>query len=283
MSLLQQVCRESKLLHVSDDGLKVRRATPWPDQDTSRPRSVFCKGVSPSSTLDQLLEYFGQYGVVNAVRFRRTQDRERKNSVFVEFADEPTAAKLVALKEGEFMGEKITFESNESYSRRKRDKQRGPQNRKKDKRPNPASGTDMEEKKLFASGTVVHFSGIGTGLSRQALKEVFEEYGTPGSVKSIDYANGSSEGYVRLDNEIMASFMVEKMQNSKAVVDKEVPTLRILEGQEFEEYLQKMTLLDGIKTAAPQKKRQKQGKPKDGNKRKHQGKKGKEEEEKKKE
>lgn len=252
---MAEVCETSKLLQVSDDKLKVRRASPWPDQDTSRPRTVFVKGIPPTATLDELLIFFGKFGAVNAVRFCRNEAKERKNSVFVEFADVATADTVTAMTGQEFPetgGSVLHFESAAAYYKRKGPKQ-ATRNRKANSSTTSGSKT---ERPTVAAGTVVHFANIGTRLSRQALKEVFEEHGTSGSVMSIDYAPGTSEGFVRLTNDIMASFMVEKMEKGQIVVDASVPVLRVLEGKEFDDYVEKIGMLDDIKNA-PKRKKQK--------------------------
>ena len=261
MAHLQAVCEASPHLELSEDRAKVRRATPWPDQDTSRPRTVFCKGVPASASLDALLEYFGQFGAVNAVRFRRDANKERKNSIFVEFADEAVAKHVAQLKDQKYPGVEaaLHFEPNAAYSRRKRTKKN--QNDGGSASKKSQKGKRDERSALFEQGTVVGWTGAGGGLSRAALKELFEANAEEGTVRAVDCAAGASEGYVRLDNGVVAAFMIEKMRNDKVPIDGKVPELRILEGKEFEDYLSKMTLLEGIKTA-PKKKKPKQKKNK---------------------
>lgn len=53
----------------------------------------------------------------------------------------------------------------------------------------------------------------------------------PNSVKSVDYVAGASEGLVRLENAVVASFMVAKMASEKALVDGKLPELSTLEGE----------------------------------------------------
>jgi hypothetical protein len=276
-AVIRDVCAHSTALELSPDGKKVRRAAPWPEHDTSRPRTIFARSVPPSASLDQLLAFFGAFGLVNAVRFRRKKEgKERKDSVFVEFASEQTAAKVVALQKASLSpGVDVLFQTAQSHwqenlaKRKRKEAEAAPAK----KRADPA--------RAFEPGSIVHFSGIGTGLSRQALKEVFEQHvSVPGSVKFVDYNNGASEGYVRLDNEIIASFMTEKMRGAKALVDGKEPVLRVLaEGNEFDEYMQKLTLLDELKKGPAnkkqkgkkqqqQQKKSKQKKPKDRQKKK---------------
>lgn len=62
-------------------------------------RSVYVKGFGEevrSSQFD-IEAFFATHGPTNAVRLRRTNDKEFKGSVFVEFADVETAEKFLAL------------------------------------------------------------------------------------------------------------------------------------------------------------------------------------------
>lgn len=65
----------------------------------SESRSVYVKGFGdeePSSQFD-IEAFFAQFGSTNAVRLRRTPEKLFKGSVFVEWSDEETAQKFLAL------------------------------------------------------------------------------------------------------------------------------------------------------------------------------------------
>jgi lupus La protein len=96
--------RESKFLEVTGpEGMEeIKRKTPYdPDRKDNRmPRSIYAKGFgeeTPTSQFD-IEAFFAEHGPTNVVRLRRTEDTKLfKGSVFVEFADEETATKFLAL------------------------------------------------------------------------------------------------------------------------------------------------------------------------------------------
>ncbi|KAG9079729.1 hypothetical protein FS749_008289 [Ceratobasidium sp. UAMH 11750] len=86
---LVDILRKSDgLLEVDESGTNVRRARELHPPKDQFDRSVYAKGF-PDETPDlqiRLEKYFAQFGQVNAVRMRRTDQKVFKNSVFVEFA-----------------------------------------------------------------------------------------------------------------------------------------------------------------------------------------------------
>ncbi|KAG4025649.1 hypothetical protein MFRU_053g00180 [Monilinia fructicola] len=105
-SLVVDALKQSKFLVVEGEEGKetVRRKKPF-DPSARSPRaktearSVYIKGFGdeePSSQFD-IEAFVAPYGVVNSVRLRRTEEKLFKGSVFVEFGDEETAQKFLAL------------------------------------------------------------------------------------------------------------------------------------------------------------------------------------------
>ncbi|TDZ28408.1 La protein-like protein [Colletotrichum spinosum] len=77
----------------------IQRKEPYkPSSDKYNVRCVYVKGFGdeePSTQFD-LEAFFTQFGPINAVRLRRTNEKLFKGSVFVEFPDEEAAKKFVA-------------------------------------------------------------------------------------------------------------------------------------------------------------------------------------------
>ena len=125
VSAVVAALKESKFLEVvGEEGEeKVKRAVAYnalnnrPSESESR--SVYVKGFGdevPSSQFD-IEAFFAPYGPVNAVRLRRTPEKLFKGSVFVEFSDDETAEKFLALDpKPKWKGEHpLSIQSKKSY------------------------------------------------------------------------------------------------------------------------------------------------------------------------
>ncbi|CAE6534780.1 unnamed protein product [Rhizoctonia solani] len=116
---LLSVLRSSKgLLEIDETGTKVRRAKEVVQPKDQFERSVYAKGF-PDETPDlqiRLETFFSQYGKVNAVRMRRTEQKVFKNSVFVEFDDFSSVTSfLEADPKPAFEGTELVTMSKEAY------------------------------------------------------------------------------------------------------------------------------------------------------------------------
>jgi lupus La protein len=105
ISAVVAALRESNFLEVTgpEGQEQVKRKVaydPSSGRSKSESRSVYVKGFGdeePSSQFD-IEAFFAPYGPTNAVRLRRTPEKLFKGSVFVEFVDDETAQKFLALE-----------------------------------------------------------------------------------------------------------------------------------------------------------------------------------------
>ncbi|RFU72196.1 rna-binding la domain [Trichoderma arundinaceum] len=96
--------KESKILEVSGEEGKevVKRKVPYKPVPASKAKAeaatVYVKGFGDEQpdTQFELETFFSQFGEVNGLKLRRTNESLFKGSVFVTFADEETAKKFIA-------------------------------------------------------------------------------------------------------------------------------------------------------------------------------------------
>jgi lupus La protein len=113
----------SNLLEISEDNSKVRRdpgrefklAMEKTTQERleEQGRCVYVKGFPLETTIDQLEEFFDQYGQVVLITMRKfaSGSRKFKGSVFVEFKEVSKAAEFVAAKDVKFNDSDLLIES----------------------------------------------------------------------------------------------------------------------------------------------------------------------------
>lgn len=97
--------KESKFLEVSGEEGKevIKRKVPYKPVPASKAKAeaatVYVKGFGDEQpdTQFELESFFTQFGEVNGLKLRRTNENLFKGSVFVTFADEETAKKFIAL------------------------------------------------------------------------------------------------------------------------------------------------------------------------------------------
>ncbi|EKF30602.1 la RNA binding protein, putative [Trypanosoma cruzi marinkellei] len=103
VSELAAAIKPSEKLVLSEDGLMVRRRDPLPESIQTDEQTVYVKPLPPGATLEELTEFFSQYGTVQAVwrrYFPGKKDAEpearTKPSVFVVFGTKKEAEALKA-------------------------------------------------------------------------------------------------------------------------------------------------------------------------------------------
>jgi len=99
IDLITAALKESEeLLEVSEDGLSIRRKTDLVPPEALRERTIYAKGFPAGTEADkkeyfelqeEIQQFFSEFGVVNSVRMRNTDEKPHKfkGSVFVEYAN----------------------------------------------------------------------------------------------------------------------------------------------------------------------------------------------------
>jgi lupus La protein len=97
-SVVASALADSKTVVVSEDGLKLKRKRPLPEEDESRAKSLYAKGFPTDDetiTIDFLTEWFSKHGSVVMIRMRKDHHRKFRGGVFVEFETKEEMEKAV--------------------------------------------------------------------------------------------------------------------------------------------------------------------------------------------
>jgi lupus La protein len=129
--------KDSSFLELTDEDTAVRRREPLPlpslsagdvddngeavvkvFEDRAIPRSIYAKGFGeevPSTQFD-IEAFFAEFGPTNAIRLRRSDTKNFKGSVFVEFASEELQQKFLALDpKPKYKGRELNIMSKKVY------------------------------------------------------------------------------------------------------------------------------------------------------------------------
>ncbi|MFH4981840.1 hypothetical protein AB6A40_008549 [Gnathostoma spinigerum] len=116
--------QHSKLMEVSEDRTKIRRSVKCPLPENSleywqkiKHRTVYIKGFKQNASLDEILNFVRQFGVVDNVLMRRVKgpSHQFKGSVFVTFKDRETSQAFVANDTNEYDGERLIKLMQDDY------------------------------------------------------------------------------------------------------------------------------------------------------------------------
>ncbi|KAG5456519.1 MAG: hypothetical protein BJ554DRAFT_3720 [Olpidium bornovanus] len=247
-----EALRESpSLLEVNEDNSKVRRKTPLVQTFGGMERSVY---VETESLQDELDDFFPKFGEVNEVRFRRTEGKVFKGSVFVEFSTMDGMTMLLNQKDLEFNGHKLTVMAKEDYCnmkmkekgitkenrnagnfnrpfnafrllrQRELDAGKGGNGRKQKSRKPDAAPTPS-----YVPGCLVRFTcPAGAGVTWSAIKSALRRDGY--QVRFISFDEGSETTGVCQLQSPEVNKLLEQFKDSGATIESEK-----VEFTEFEE------------------------------------------------
>ncbi|GAB6024219.1 hypothetical protein CHUAL_008918 [Chamberlinius hualienensis] len=239
----------NNLLEINEDKTKVRRNAekPLPANDEQRKedvmcRSVYAKGFPETTTLDELLDYFKQNhpSVEHVQMMHKGQPRVFKGSVIVVFKTAEDAKEFVSkesIKHGE---SELLRETKADYKTRKSVEWA----QKKEERRNKKNDDDVPIPKVQPEaerpkGCVLNVTDLPELTTREDLKSTFHPYGT---VAWVDFNKGDKEAWVRFKEENRASELQAKVSSEevKLIISEAKLTTRLLEGDEENEYWDKV-------------------------------------------
>ena len=226
VSLIVEVMKESEVVDVSEDGLKLKRNAELPANDDSMVKTLYVKGYptdDPDVTIESVISQFSAYGKVNLVHLRKIKlTKAFKGSCFIEFENESSVADAVAAAHEEgsttdvrigYKGMKFLcvlpyvewrkrhdvklekrFPTEKSSSGRSADVKLGKRDSSEISKDESSSAAAVAVKVEFISGLILHITNIPTDADVYEIKDFFKNIA---EIKFVDYNSGSSEAYVR--------------------------------------------------------------------------------------
>ncbi|XP_028135280.2 la protein homolog [Diabrotica virgifera virgifera] len=237
---------ENGLVVVSKDRKRLRRnpEKPSPKWNSTRrkeiiDRTAYAKNFPLKEEFSNIINFMEAYGPVESCTRRCTMFKVFKGSCFIVFKDVESCKKFVEQDSVKYGKRELIRKFRTVYFE---DKRREKQEKKRQRafyKECAKSGTPLK----FPKGTVIHFSGIKRGEGRRNVfridfQEKVKDYGKI-EVKFVDYNEYTSEGYLRFAQENEAVEFFKTVGNATFEIKGHIIKLRVLEGDEEEEYLRK--------------------------------------------
>lgn len=267
-SIVADAISQSTLLEVSDDRKKVRRNLnqPLPESTTERQQklnelTVYAKGFPTTTTIDELLEFFGKFGrCLNVYMRRLPSTRKFKGSVFATFDKEEDAKSFVSQEGIKYNELELTRYFKKDYHQQKkitRAVRLAEKAQKEQQKQKESSQEEEEEETEVILGCLLRLQGLGEGTSWESVKQALSPYA---EVAFVDYARSKPEAVVRFVEEGSAQAVVAKLgalEEPLSINGTQV-TFSVLEGDEEAEYWKKLVTAKKEKKSQ-QKRGQKRG------------------------
>jgi len=241
--------KPSTIVEVNAEGTMLKRKNPLPETDDSNQRTIYTKGLATQGvSIEELATLFSKYGTVLSVRIRKDKAKNPKDSAFIEFST-PEEASAAVKEPPKFKDAQLTAMMRLEYVQKKKDERKNkrkaedgededeenkgedkPSKSKKPKRENANKGE-------FTKGVVIGLKGVGGGINRMLLKDLFGKFG---KVNFVDFPQDSTEGYVRMENPDDVKKALEDFKKNETKIGGNVPELTILEGEEEKTYWDKI-------------------------------------------
>lgn len=263
---------ENKLVEISEDRKKLRRnpekALPEFNEERKKElaaRTAYAKGFPIDEVLDNITEFVQPYGPVESVQMRSyvhepTKEHKFKGSCFIIFKDAETCKKFVEAEDIKYKEKDLIRKMQLDYFADKKEEFANRRS-KKEKKKEEADAKQKKEANKFEiqKGVALHFKGIkeGQSLTREDIKDKIKEL-TEMETAFLDFNKGDLEGHIRMRNENDGHALHKKL-DGKLEIGEVTLEMRVLEGEEEDEYLKK-----AVEKVMENRKKQKQGRKRKG-------------------
>lgn len=234
-AVVADALKASDVLEVSEDGDSIRRKEPLPATlvpGAFDSATIYAKGFPDNAELEDIEEAFEPFGAVGRVTMRRTKGRNGtfKGSVFVTFDSEESAAKAIAggIK---FMGRplsKVMLKAD--YIKLKTAERAAAEEADNAGNVHKFAGVDRVEKGLLRIG----IPDMAT-ISQHELRAEVDKYG------DLKFFEADKDGATaRFGVEGDAEKAKKALEEAKTTFSGQVPTYKVLEGEDAENYWTKV-------------------------------------------
>lgn len=208
----------SESLILNDDKTSIRRKTPLPEVDDSSDRTIHAKRFPAEMTLEQLHEFWAQYGTVLMVTMRRLPNKNFKGSVLVEFSAADAVKNLLAIKDTVKHGDTpLEIRPIDEWKGAK-DAQKEKNQQKKNESESRKRKAGEEERSTFVESLstrtipenqVLRVTGMPEGVTIDEIKDHFNPF------QAVAFVQEDGEGacYIRFDEP--CTEVAEKAKDAK--------------------------------------------------------------------
>jgi len=245
LNLIAAALKTSEVVQVNTDGTKVRRNTPLPQEDLSSKKSIYAKGFPVGTTIDDITAAFDPKFKVACVRIRKTLDKKPKESAFIEFSTVDEAKAAVESKPKFQDKDLLVYLKNDYVEMKKQEhkQQKDAKGEGEGSSNNNAEGGGGKKRKVEEErpleGSIIHFTGLGQGVDREALKSAFEKFG---EIAFVDYFRDQETGYIRFKGQGDAKKAADAAAAEPIEVVGKKMTVTLVEGDQLKEYHKKVQI-----------------------------------------
>jgi len=225
INLIILAAKSSTMLQLDNENKKIKRSTPVPPGKNVDARTVYTEPLPPDATHESLEKRFSVCGKVEYVSIPRTKDRTIKGFAFIEYETEEGATRAVAELNAPsnpanpIAPPQLRVVSKDTWDRAK----------------DHLYEVQKKERPLPGVYAFVHISNVGPDITTKEIKVALKEL-LGGGVRYVDYDQEKKEGYLKFLSSAHAQSAIQTIQQEKFVLGGQQISVRLVEGEEQEEY-----------------------------------------------
>jgi len=236
----------SELIVINEDKNKIRRnpSKPLPKLTdeyrlASNNKTVYVKGLPLDLNMDRAEEFFALHGKMCYIKLRKDNANQFKGSVFIEFAEQADADKLIANTDLRFTpdADPLLIKSRNDYFKSKNQNVKQEKNVKREAQMGGAQEVKHEvpEHVEYEKGKILKICGLeGIETTREDMKTLFEGHG----LSWVTFNKGDAEAYIRFDGSAQEALDKVRVDEKFMLSGKEASPV-VVEGEEEEAYWKK--------------------------------------------